>query len=120
MYVRIYILFEYCLSTMSMFIFVCQIFDMSIHFLCLSMYILVLSYISSTQIAGGLLARKYGGKLVLGLGLLVNSILSLLTPLAAVTSYYVLIASRLLQGFTQVLGVIGKRVFKPKVCHCQT
>jgi MFS family permease len=36
-----------------------------------------------TQIPGGILAEKYGGKYVLGLGILLTDFFSVLTPLAA-------------------------------------
>ena len=41
-----------------------------------------------TQLPGGRLAEKYGGKTLYGGGVLVTSVLTLLTPLAANTSIY--------------------------------
>ncbi|XP_064383500.1 sialin-like [Halichondria panicea] len=52
-----------------------------------------------TQIPGGLLATKYGGRWVFGIGIVMTALLTLLTPLAAQTSVYLLIALRVLEGF---------------------
>ncbi|XP_047145228.1 sialin isoform X1 [Hydra vulgaris] len=51
-----------------------------------------------TQLPGGFLANKFGGKYVFGFGMLVASIFSLLTPIAAKTNFYLLIAARVLMG----------------------
>ncbi|KAK3802944.1 hypothetical protein RRG08_051700 [Elysia crispata] len=51
-----------------------------------------------SQIPGGWLATRYGGKRVFGLGVLCTSVLTLLTPLAARTSLYLLIALRVVEG----------------------
>lgn len=50
----------------------------------------------------GVLAEKYGAKWVLGLGMLLCSILTLLTPLAARWSVWALVAARVLEGFGAV------------------
>lgn len=51
-----------------------------------------------TQILGGSLAARLGGKAVLGFGVLWWSLFTLLTPLSALTSFPVLIAARILMG----------------------
>ena len=55
-----------------------------------------------TNVPGGWLASKYGGKWVLGFGVLWGSILTLLTPIAATYSPYLLVVLRLLIGLGQV------------------
>ena len=55
-----------------------------------------------TQIPGGWLAERYGGKMVYGLGILMTAVLSLLTPLAASTSVWALVALRVLEGLFEV------------------
>jgi len=52
-----------------------------------------------TQLPGGYLAGRFGAKMFFGGGVLCTSILTLLTPLAARTSYKLLIALRVLEGF---------------------
>ena len=47
-----------------------------------------------TQIPGGVLAERFGGKLVFGLGILVTSVFTILTPLAARGGYALLIICR--------------------------
>jgi ACS family sodium-dependent inorganic phosphate cotransporter len=51
-----------------------------------------------TQVLGGSLAARLGGKAVLGFGVLWWSLFTLLTPLSAMTSFPVLIAARILMG----------------------
>jgi ACS family sodium-dependent inorganic phosphate cotransporter len=51
-----------------------------------------------TQVLGGWLAGKLGGKLVLGFGVLWWSLFTLLTPLSALASFPILIAARILMG----------------------
>jgi ACS family sodium-dependent inorganic phosphate cotransporter len=51
-----------------------------------------------TQVLGGSLAARLGGKAVLGFGVLWWSLFTLLTPLSAMTSFPVLIATRILMG----------------------
>ena len=55
-----------------------------------------------TQMAGGWAALHYGGKKVLGIGVLATSVLTLLTPLAARLDFSCLVAVRVLQGLFQV------------------
>lgn len=54
------------------------------------------------QIPGGMLAKKIGGKWLFGFGMLISSIFTLLTPLAARMGMAFLIACRILQGFGEV------------------
>ncbi|RUS79713.1 hypothetical protein EGW08_012521 [Elysia chlorotica] len=51
-----------------------------------------------SQLPGGWLATRYGGKRVFGLGVLCTSVLTLLTPLAARSSIYLFIALRVVEG----------------------
>ncbi|XP_076823696.1 sialin-like [Clavelina lepadiformis] len=51
-----------------------------------------------TQLPGGYLASRFGGKLLLGGGVLCTSLLTLLTPIAAQTSFAFLIVVRILEG----------------------
>ncbi|CAF0896316.1 unnamed protein product [Rotaria sordida] len=52
----------------------------------------------STQVIGGNLAEKFGGKWIFGGGIFIASILTLLTPLAARIDYKLLIAIRVIIG----------------------
>jgi len=51
-----------------------------------------------TQIPGGRLAEKYGGARLYGVGVLITAVFTLLTPLAARTSLYCLVAVRVVEG----------------------
>lgn len=51
-----------------------------------------------TQIPGGRLAEIFGGKWIFGIGVLITSVFTLLTPLAAKLSVYALIAVRVIEG----------------------
>ena len=55
-----------------------------------------------TQIPGGYLAGRYGGRFVYGIGILMTSVLTLLTPLAAEIHIGALIGLRVLEGFFEV------------------
>merc|ERR1719341_2426905 len=46
----------------------------------------------ATQIPGGRMAEKYGGKMLYGVGVLITAVFTLLTPLAANTSIYALVS----------------------------
>lgn len=55
-----------------------------------------------TNFLGGRTAEYLGGRLIFGLGVVVPSILSLLSPLCVHTSSALFIALRILEGMTQV------------------
>lgn len=59
-----------------------------------------------TQLPGGILATKYGGKWTLGLGLFVTAIFAILTPILARTHVYLLVLARVVQG----LGEVGLKI----------
>ncbi|MGY8790909.1 MAG: MFS transporter, partial [Pseudomonadales bacterium] len=52
----------------------------------------------TTQIYGGVLSDKIGGKVVLGVGLIVWSVFTIITPIAAAAGFTVLILARLGMG----------------------
>lgn len=54
-----------------------------------------------TQLLGGYLGAKFGGTLVLGIGIFATSVLTMLIPIAAHAGLYTLIAVRLMQGICQ-------------------
>ena len=56
-----------------------------------------------TQIPGGWLATRIGGKWVFGVGVLATSVLTLLTPVVARTNFYLLIFLRILEGVGEVI-----------------
>uniref|UniRef100_A0AAF5DBZ2 MFS domain-containing protein n=2 Tax=Strongyloides stercoralis TaxID=6248 RepID=A0AAF5DBZ2_STRER len=57
-----------------------------------------------SQVVGGMLAQKFGGKIVIGIAVLVSSFLTIFTPSSAQLSLYALIAVRAILGFSQ--GVV--------------
>ena len=59
-----------------------------------------------TQVPGGILAEKFGGKWVIGVGSLVGAVVTLLTPLAAYQSLGLLLVVRIVEGFVLV-GVLN-------------
>ncbi len=63
-----------------------------------------------TQIAGGSLAARFGGKAVLGFGVLWWSLFTILTPLSAMASFPILIVTRVLMG-------LGEGVAFPATYH---
>ena len=58
-----------------------------------------------TQIPGGVLAQRVGGKWVFGVGVLMTAILTLFTTVAAEKSIWLLVALRVLEGFFEVSSV---------------
>lgn len=60
-----------------------------------------------TQIPGGRLAELLGAKWLLGGGILITSILTLLTPLAARWSPIALVTLRILEGFSEAPWVVS-------------
>lgn len=55
-----------------------------------------------TQLPGGIISQKYGGKWPLGLGIFITAIFALLTPIAARIHVSLLIIARIIQGFGEV------------------
>ena len=55
-----------------------------------------------TQLPGGWLGTRFGGKYLLGLGVLCTSVLTIFTPLAARHSVGMLILVRILEGLGEV------------------
>ena len=55
-----------------------------------------------TQIPGGWIATRFGGKHVFGTGVLVTSLLTLVTPQMADISLWALITARIIIGFFEV------------------
>ena len=57
-----------------------------------------------TQIPGGWLAARIGGRWIFGIGIVMTAVLTLLTPVAAYLSIWALIAVRVAEGFFEVSG----------------
>ena len=55
-----------------------------------------------TQIPGGWLAAKYSGKNLFGFGILMTSLLTLVTPIAARYNVYLLTSLRMAEGLFEV------------------
>ena len=55
-----------------------------------------------TQIPGGILAERFGGKIVFGMGVLLTDLFCLITPVAARSSKELLIVVRVLTGLSEV------------------
>ena len=66
------------------------------------------------QIVGGRLADRYGGKIVLGVGVLLWSLFTMLTPPAAHLGFFVLLAARIAMGmgeavtFPSIYSIYGR------------
>jgi len=58
-----------------------------------------------TQIPFGILAKRYGAKYFLGIGMLINSLFGLLVPLSANWGYWPLIIVRFIQGLGEVSNI---------------
>lgn len=56
----------------------------------------------ATQILGGYLSAKFGGKIIFGISIATTSTLTLLTPLCASLNVYLLLAVRILEGISEV------------------
>ena len=67
-----------------------------------------------TQIPGGMIAEKYGGKWLFGLGIFGTALLSLLTPYGARASTGVLIAIRVVQGIMEGFTVPAMQAMMAK------
>lgn len=55
-----------------------------------------------TQIPGGWLAARFGGRWIFGIGIVMTAVLTLLTPVAVYLSIWALIAVRVAEGFFEV------------------
>ena len=55
-----------------------------------------------TQLPGGYLALKFGGKNLFGIGILATAVFTLLTPVAARAGVALLVALRILIGLCEV------------------
>ena len=64
-----------------------------------------------SQIPGGWLAARHGGKRVFGIGIAVTSLITLITPLLARLSIYLLVLGRVIEGIFEV----NKFVYKSKI-----
>ena len=68
----------------------------------------------ATQVPGGRLAELVGGKWLFGLGVLVTSVLTIVTPLAARTNYALFLVVRVVEGlgegvtFPAMLAMIAR------------
>ena len=60
-----------------------------------------------TQVPGGYLGERYGGKWLYGVGVLCTSVFTLLTPIAARIHVYVFLAVRILEGIGEVSTFMG-------------
>eukprot|EP00058_Branchiostoma_floridae_P019281 XP_002604771.1 hypothetical protein BRAFLDRAFT_70620 [Branchiostoma floridae] len=58
-----------------------------------------------SQVMGGFLEARFGGKKVLGLSILLSSVLTLLTPAAAVAGEWWLFVVRMVVGFVQTFSL---------------
>jgi MFS family permease len=65
----------------------------------------------TTQVPGGLLAQRYGTKLVFGLTNVIPCLLSVFIPLFARVDYRTLVFLRALQGFISVSMIFSKIFF---------
>ena len=55
-----------------------------------------------TQFPGGILAQRFGGKWVFGVGVAMTALLTVLIPLAAMRNVWLLVSVRVLQGAFEV------------------
>lgn len=60
-----------------------------------------------TQIPFGILAKRYGSKYFLGVGMMINSVFGLLVPMSAHCGYTWLIIVRFIQGLGEVSNHIS-------------
>ena len=58
-----------------------------------------------TQIPFGILAKRYGAKYFLGIGMLINSVFGLLVPVSAYWGYWWLMTIRFIQGLGEVSNI---------------
>ena len=67
-----------------------------------------------TQLPGGLLATLFGGKWVFGIGILITSLLTILTPFAARFNVNLFIALRIAEG----IGEVGPQHYLMYIFSC--
>lgn len=65
-----------------------------------------------TQVPGGLLAEKYGGKYVLATGMMLSAVCTLLTPPIARMGATYLVIARFFIGLGQVGGLVLLNMFE--------
>ena len=63
-----------------------------------------------TQIPGGWLAERYGGRWIFGIGIVMTAVFTLFTPLAAYWHIGALIAVRVAEGFFEVSENVKSRI----------
>nr|CAD7441653.1 unnamed protein product [Timema bartmani] len=63
------------------------------------------------QLPGGILAERYGGKLVFGLGTFISALLTVVSPFAVWVSDELFFALRLLEGLAGVTIVLNHKAF---------
>lgn len=56
----------------------------------------------STQLLGGLLSTRIGGKKVFGFGIAITAFLTIITPPLVKVSVYILLALRIIEGICEV------------------
>ena len=66
----------------------------------------------TTQIPGGLLAQRFGGRWIVGIGTLMTALLTLLTPLAAYVGLWALILLRVAEGIFEVSQLYSPIIIK--------
>eukprot|EP00058_Branchiostoma_floridae_P023698 XP_002609188.1 hypothetical protein BRAFLDRAFT_90639 [Branchiostoma floridae] len=70
-----------------------------------------------TQVLGGLLEQKFGGKIVYGTSMLVTAALNALGPVASRTSPWAMFAVRFSMGLVSVLGGLLEQRFGGKIVY---
>jgi len=70
-----------------------------------------------TQIPGGWLANKFGGKHVMGTGLLIGIVCTMVTPMAARIHPYLLIFVRIVMGIGMVSRLCFSSSFARGICQ---
>lgn len=59
----------------------------------------------TTQFAGGYLGLRYGGNKIFAIGIGITALLTLLTPIAAKSSFYLLLTIRIVEGIFEVNSI---------------
>ena len=76
--------------------------DVAQHFSKLYQFISYSNVLLTSQVIGGFLADKFGGKHVIGFGLLVSIIANMLIPVCARINPYIVIGLRVIIGMASV------------------